>query len=167
VAGFVAGFIAPAGLYALLHERRAQLAIRAARGLLRNPGLLARLVRGASRVRSNALTSLYDCELSSIGVHPGLGGQGIGTLLLERFIAEAAHRGVNTIVLTTDARNNDRVNGFYRKHGFVVSRVYFAGKREMNEYVLDMKCAVSRGCGPATGLPSDAPGTKRLSRDNT
>jgi ribosomal protein S18 acetylase RimI-like enzyme len=139
LAGFVAGFIKPAGFYSLLQARRIELAICAVRGLIRHPALLTRLFRSASRVRSGARTSDYDCELSSIGVHPDLGGRGIGKLLLETFIAEAATHDIDTIVLTTDARDNDRVNRLYRKSGFIVSRVYFAGKREMNEYVLDRR----------------------------
>jgi ribosomal protein S18 acetylase RimI-like enzyme len=139
VAGFVAGFATPSSFYALLQRRRLELAICAIRGVLRNPGLFARLVRGASRVRSRARPSVYDCELSSIGVHPGLAGQGIGRLLLESFTADAVRRGINAIVLSTDARDNDRINRFYRNYGFVVNRVYFAGKREMNEYVLHLR----------------------------
>jgi ribosomal protein S18 acetylase RimI-like enzyme len=139
VAGFAAGFVAPSSFYELLHSRRTELAICALRGVLRNPTLLARLFRGASRVRSSARTSEYDCELSSLGVHPGLAGQGLGKLLLENFVAEAARCDINSIVLSTDANDNDRVNRFYRNYGFVVNRVYSAGKRQMNEYLLDMR----------------------------
>jgi colanic acid biosynthesis glycosyl transferase WcaI len=138
VAGFAAGFVSPANFYSLLHSRRVELAIDAGWGLLHNPKLLVRLVRGALRVRSSARASDYDCELSSIGVHPDLAGHGIGKLLLGRFISEAAGRDVKTIVLSTDARKNEHVNLFYRNRGFTVTRVYFSGKREMNEYVLNI-----------------------------
>lgn len=57
-------------------------------------------------------------ELFSIGVCPEQNGLGIGQQLLHRFENLVREKGVNTVTLTTDTENNDRVLRFYKKSGY-------------------------------------------------
>jgi ribosomal-protein-alanine N-acetyltransferase len=55
-------------------------------------------------------------ELLLIAVHPDQRGRGIGSKLLERFIAEAEARGATRLFL--EMREGNTAESLYRKHGF-------------------------------------------------
>ncbi len=55
-------------------------------------------------------------ELLLIAVHPAHRGHGVGSALLERFIAAASSRGVRRLFL--EMREGNRAESLYRRHGF-------------------------------------------------
>jgi GNAT superfamily N-acetyltransferase len=60
--------------------------------------------------------------------------------LVNAFLEEAAKRGLRQVDLTTDKLNNDSVNAFYLRLGFVCSRCFVTAEgREMNEYSIDLR----------------------------
>jgi ribosomal protein S18 acetylase RimI-like enzyme len=148
--GFVVGYIAPEGFYALLRRRRWRLATAAVRAVLRAPNLLPRVFGDMRRVSRSAEPSSppgLRAELASIGVPPAASGKGLGRMLAEAFVQRARARGAEYVYLTTDAENNDKVNAFYCRMRFTRSRTFLGpGGRLMNEYVspLDERS----GCGP-------------------
>jgi ribosomal protein S18 acetylase RimI-like enzyme len=135
--GFVAGFADPPGFYRLLRRNRARVALAVLPALLRSPRLVRRLATNAGRVDDSARGGeATSCELSSIGVAPGASGGGVGRALVAAFLRAAGERGAGEVFLTTDARENERVNRFYQECGFRLDRVSepVAG-RPMNVFV--------------------------------
>ena len=60
----------------------------------------------------------------------------MGGALVDRFVAEQRMAGAPTVVLTTDARDNEAVNRFYQNIGFRENRKFEAGcGRQMIEYL--------------------------------
>ena len=55
------------------------------------------------------------------------------------FSKELSVRGLKCVDLTTDRDNNEQVNNFYRKLGFVCDRTFTTPEgRAMNEYVFNL-----------------------------
>ena len=137
--GFVAGFGSPAAFRAFMRARALHFAIPAAIGILRRPVLLGRFVAayaGTGGTADAAAEANDTCELASLGVDPAYEGQGIGRALVETFCAAARASGARRVCLSTDARDNDRVNRFYRSLGFAPShRERRSGSRVMQHYV--------------------------------
>lgn len=139
--GFVAGFTDTGDFYKRLKRKRISIAYAVMLPVLRSPKLIKRLLSSASLAgeRIEAAEHTAMAELSSIAVADAGKGAGVGRLLLDEFCAEAAERGVNVVVLTTDAVNNDSVNAFYTKSGFRVTREFVtAAGRTMNEYQIEL-----------------------------
>jgi ribosomal protein S18 acetylase RimI-like enzyme len=137
--GFVAGFTDPAGFYRHLRSRRVELGLAIAARLLSRPQLLPRVLLDYRRTGRRA-TSLVPraSELASLAVLPQNEGQGIGSALVKAFIRGCVAQGVHSIVLTTDAVANDRVNRFYLRSGFRLSRTLESHSRLMNEYLYEV-----------------------------
>jgi ribosomal protein S18 acetylase RimI-like enzyme len=96
-------------------------------------------VSNALRARRQAAvtpaTAADLAELTSIGVDPEGGGRGIGSALVEAFVAAARDAGAGGVRLTTDRDDNAEVNAFYRRRGFALHATYEAAAgRFMNEY---------------------------------
>lgn len=136
--GFVAGSLDPARFYAFMSQRKALFIWPAFLGIIRRPTLIGRTLFNRSRVRLASRAREVDAntaELSSIGVDPLAASRGVGGDLLQAFTESALAGGSDCISLTTDARDNQRVNSFYLKHGFsLVTQFVSASDREMNEY---------------------------------
>lgn len=137
IIGFAAGFVNPPRFYAQLRQRKIPLALAAASYLVWRPHLWRRAL--SSLRRAETLSSNEDeptlAELASIGVSPAAQGIGAGTQLVQTFLQQAQQHGVQEVVLTTDAHNNDAVNAFYQRLGFVCTRqFYHTPERLMNEY---------------------------------
>lgn len=137
VLGFAAGFVNPPRFYALLRQRKWQLGFAAASHLMWRPRLWRRAL--SSLRRAENISSSGDAptlaELASIAVAPTAQGLGIGKQLIQAFLDQARQQGVSEVVLTTDAHNNDAVNAFYQKQGFVCTRQFWhTPGRLMNEY---------------------------------
>jgi GNAT superfamily N-acetyltransferase len=81
-------------------------------------------------------------------VDPAVQGRGAGKLLLQSFLAEVRKRGCSGCFLTTDADNNNGVNEFYRRSGWLVESSYTTPEgRKMNRYVFDLELhSAKTGC---------------------
>jgi GNAT superfamily N-acetyltransferase len=135
----------------LLRRQGWRFALAAIPGLLRNPGFVARKCLGAVFYRGEQPAGLTNAALlSSLAVSPACGGQGIGQQLVHAFAEEARRQGCSAIYLTTDETDNDRVNRFYEKCGFVLRDTFKRpGKRVMNRWVLDVSRLRPRERTPA------------------
>ncbi len=137
IVGFVAGFVNPPRFYRQLRQRKLSLALAAASYLIWRPHLWRRALNSLRRAEN--LSSSDDeptlAELASIGVSPLAQGTGVGRQLVQEFLQQARKQGVQEVVLTTDAHNNDAVNAFYQRLGFTCTRqFYHTPERLMNEY---------------------------------
>lgn len=140
IKGFIVGTMNPSGFYtALLKQDWFRFGIAALPAVLKKPQSSSRLLRAFAKP-TQTLKDRGIVELSSIAVLPDAQKGGIGEKLLNAFVNEAEKRGAKAVYLTTDAYNNEAVNGFYQKHGFAVRRVFETpDKRVMNEYWLDIR----------------------------
>jgi ribosomal protein S18 acetylase RimI-like enzyme len=72
----------------------------------------------------------------SIAVLPEAENKGMGESLIDAFCDELVKRGVDSVCLTTDRSNNERVNRFYERSGFQMNRSFITREgRAMNEYI--------------------------------
>jgi len=131
--GFVVGFREPQGFYALFSARRRRLLPAIFRAILSDPGLLRAILRNMRRVADQAEHPVDAAELASIGVDGQ--GRGAGGRLVEEFCERAAANGLRTVVLTTDAEENDSVRTFYERRGFVLDGFEDRGDRRLCRYV--------------------------------
>ncbi|NSW52325.1 MAG: GNAT family N-acetyltransferase [Anaerolineae bacterium] len=137
IVGFVCGSSHPEGLYRrLIKKRWWAFALASLPAVLKNPGILSRLVRALKKPSEYAAGD-HSATLMSIAVSPEHQGKGIGDALVKAFVSEAKQRGCGAINLTTDRLENDAVNHFYRKMGFELVRTFVTPEgRAMNEYEL-------------------------------
>ncbi len=140
VKGFVVGTMAPAGFYTTLLRRDwLRFGMASVPAIIKRPKSFVRLLRAFARA-SNAPKDSRVAELSSIAVLPNNQCNGIGRELVSAFLREVKGRGGRNVYLTTDARNNDRVNAFYLKNGFRIERVIDTRiNRLMNEFWFDIR----------------------------
>ena len=139
VQGFVAGTTDPRGFYRrLLAGRWRRFALASVIPVVRSPLIVPRLL-GAFR-RPEEEPDAEGCGLlMSIGVDPQTQANGIGTMLVNEFLAECQRRGLSAVHLTTDRFENDRVNQFYSRLGFTVSRIVTTPQgRIMNDYRVEI-----------------------------
>jgi len=136
IAGFVAGFYEPSQFYDFLRKNKISICKTIIPTLLRKPKLILKLLANFFRVEKLSSDLRKNiCELASIAVDPYYTGQGLGKKLVKAFLDEADKLGAEMVYLTTDARNNDYVNNFYKSLGFTLYRTFFNEyRREMNEY---------------------------------
>lgn len=139
IEGFVAGVMHQGGFYQRLIKRQKwAFALAALGALLRRPAIAPRLLRALKRP-ADVQQASAEAGLMSIAVRLESEGKGIGKRLVEAFCQELARRGVHAVCLTTDRDNNDRVNHFYQKLGFCLSRSYATPEgRAMNEYIISL-----------------------------
>lgn len=138
IVGFVAGYRDPRSFFSHLVRNWWRLLIPVCVGLLKRPSLLwavaVRLRRARRSSRDSRLGAIH-AELASLAVHPAAGGGGVGGQLVSVFCDRAALIGCGAVTLTTDADANDRVNQFYRRHGFVANETFLTGGgRRMHRY---------------------------------
>ena len=137
--GFVTGTAQPAGFYRrLLQKRWWRFSLAAIGPVIKQPSILPRLLRAFSMPAQVAQQEKRG-TLMSLAVHPGAQGGGIGQSLVMAFLREASQRGLEQVDLTTDRDNNDSVNRFYERLGFVCVRSFTTPEgRAMNEYLIDL-----------------------------
>lgn len=135
IVGFVAGASESAGLYSrLLRHRWWRFALVSLAPVLRNPRIVPRLLRAIKKPKLERAAG-NEGTLMSIAVLPEKQGRGIGQALVQAFLAEAIRRGLSKVNLTTDKVDNDAVNLFYQRLGFVCVRHFTTPEgRPMNEY---------------------------------
>jgi ribosomal protein S18 acetylase RimI-like enzyme len=101
---------------------------------IRRPSAMLRLIRAFLKPGETKRNEKY-VELSSIGVSPEAKGQQVGTRMIDRLKELFDQEKFAYINLETDAVNNDGVNAFYLKNGFVLARSFETPEgRKMNEY---------------------------------
>lgn len=132
--GFAVGFGKAAEFYADFARRRRRLLPLIALAVLRRPTLAIEILRNSRRVEAEASggDDAQAVELSSIATL-GRGG-GVGGRLLSGFVRAATEAGGQSIVLTTDAANNDAVRQFYEGRGFVLEGHETRGSRKLCRY---------------------------------
>lgn len=100
----------------------------------RKPRIMFRLLRAFTYSEDSKRSEAY-VELSSIGVLPEAKNIGIGSMLIDTLKRSISSDKLSYIKLETDRLNNDEVNAFYIKNGFVLDRIYSTKEgRKMNEY---------------------------------
>lgn len=133
--GFLAYSEDISGFYKyLIRKRLLPFAFYSVLAFFRKPGIMIRLLRAFTYSKSSKRKETY-VELSSIGVLPEAKNKGIGTMLIDTLKKNIDNDRFSYIKLETDRLNNDAVNAFYVKNGFVLNRSYTTKEgREMNEY---------------------------------
>jgi GNAT superfamily N-acetyltransferase len=101
------------GVEAIAARLRALLAADATFAVVAEPALGVGLVTLRSNVWYDGPVALLD----ELYVVPDRRGQGIGTLMMELFVAECRARGVRLIEINVDESDVD-AQRFYRRHGF-------------------------------------------------
>lgn len=87
--------------------------------IARNPVLVTRrIIVHLMSKRVNLSVPSHGAMLRSIGVAPECRGNGVAPALLKEFERVAQEKGAWEILLTTDADENERAIGFYRKSGY-------------------------------------------------
>jgi ribosomal protein S18 acetylase RimI-like enzyme len=139
ILGFVTGTAQPAGFYRrLLQKRWWRFGLAAVRPALKQPSIIPRLLRAFSMPTQAAQQGKHG-TLMSLAVHPDAQDRGIGQSLVTAFLREASQRGLEQVDLTTDRDNNDSVNRFYERLGFVCARSFTTPEgRAMNDYLIDL-----------------------------
>lgn len=100
----------------------------------RNPKVFMRLIRAFLKPSESKRNKAY-VELASIGVDPQEKTHGIGSMLIKALIDIVDFEKYAYITLETDAINNDSVNLFYKKNGFLLEREFTTREgRKLNEY---------------------------------
>ena len=133
--GFVVGAANPRGFYGRLLKRYwIRFAMAAAPAVARHPSIARRVAQAVLHPGANpggdGVAGLF-----SIAVGPASQGRSVGRQLVEQFLATARSRGCTAVLLTTDARENERTNAFYRAAGFSIVRSYRTREgRAMHEY---------------------------------
>ena len=139
VRGFVAGTAEPRGFYnRLLVGKWFRFALASVAPVLRNPMIVPRLLNAFRKTKEEPDDK--GCGLlMSIAVDPEAQAGGTGVALVQEFLNECKRRGLSSVHLTTDHYENDRVNRFYSKLGFTVSRVFTTPQgRVMNDYRIEI-----------------------------
>jgi ribosomal protein S18 acetylase RimI-like enzyme len=141
--GFVSGFFEPKQFYSYMSTCKKRFIAPILLAIIKNPALIPDVYKNIRKVESfdikEYLPANNGVELSSIAVNPDYSGGGVGKLLVDSFCDHVKEKDINYIYLTTDAKNNERVNKFYQKYGFVLTKTFFNhAKREMNLYVLEL-----------------------------
>lgn len=106
----------------------------AIRAFFRKPKIFFRLLRAFTYSRESKRKENY-VELSSIGVSPAEKNIGIGSQMINKLYELTNPEKFEYIKLETDRDNNEGVNYFYQKNGFVLDHSYETPEgRKMNEY---------------------------------
>lgn len=98
-------------------------------GVLRNPvEVLKRVAAQFFAVGEEPEVPKNAVILRSIGVLPDAKGSGVASHLLDEFERLSRAKGATSVALTTDALDNDRAVGFYRKHGYRITQEFSQNK---------------------------------------
>jgi GNAT superfamily N-acetyltransferase len=133
--GFAVGSTVAEGFYAgILRRWPFSLIWSVLPALLRHPSKIGRVVlslRGGSEVKGAEFSSLL-----SLAVSPRHQGSAFGQRLIAVFEHEVKLKGAKSVILTTDAKENDVVNQFYIQNGYHLRDTYITKYgRMMNRYI--------------------------------
>jgi ribosomal protein S18 acetylase RimI-like enzyme len=139
VVGIVAAVEHQAGFYRRLLLRKWAFAITTLAAVLKKPIIAPRLLRALDKPAEANKAAAEACILS-LAVSPRFRENGAGEKLVRAACGELAARGAATVCLSTDGEDNDRVNLFYQRLGFLISRTYVTPEgRVMNEYLFRLR----------------------------
>jgi ribosomal protein S18 acetylase RimI-like enzyme len=138
--GAIVGPFQPTGYFKRLLKRKWYAFCFASIGaVLKNPKVIKRLFR-AVFYRGESPPDGQRALLSSIAVSPDAQGKGVGRSLVSSWLDEVKSRGGKGAFLTTDAEDNDVVNGFYQSLGWKLESTYSTPEgRKMNRYTYDFE----------------------------
>ena len=133
--GFLAYSGELSGLYKyMIKKRLIPFAWFSLGAFLMKPTVFFRLVRAFLKPGEVKREEKY-MELASIGVSPTVKSKGVGSELIDALKSKVDLKKYAYITLETDAINNDGVNHFYKKNGFVIEREFETNEgRKMFEY---------------------------------
>ena len=155
IAGFVAGTTEPDGFYRWMRRSRGPvMAVAAVPALVRRPRRVGRRLASALHYRGDASPTVACAALlASLAVDPPSGGQGIGGLLVEAFLARSKERDRDQVYLTTDVLGNDGVLEFYRRRGFRETKRFIRADGRQMALLMSARPDVPRQPGnlPAPG----------------
>ncbi|MCP4589556.1 MAG: GNAT family N-acetyltransferase [bacterium] len=143
VIGAVVGPLEPASFFRrTLLRRWWRFGLAAVGAVVRHPGIVPRMLR-AVRYRGDAPEDgAQRALLASIAVGPASQGLGVGKHLTQAFLEQARSAGAPGVYLTTDADDNDAVNTFYRRRGWVLEGSFATPEnRRMHRYTWDFSTA--------------------------
>lgn len=135
VVGFLAYSSDLSGLYKyMIKHRLLQFGWYSLGAFFRKPKAFMRLIRAFLKP-SEAKRDVEYVELASIGVNPSNKSCGVGSKMIDVLKKTIDFDRYKYITLETDAVDNDSVNSFYHKNGFVLVREFETHEgRKMNEY---------------------------------
>lgn len=135
IAGFLAYSDDLSGFYKFLIKKKIiPFAWYAMCAFFRKPKIMLRLLRAFS-YSAEVKREEYYLEISSIGVLPSMEGKGLGSMMINALKQTIDSQRYAYIKLETDAEDNESVNHFYQKNGFVLDHEYRTREnRKMNEY---------------------------------
>ncbi|MCK9175603.1 MAG: GNAT family N-acetyltransferase [Desulforhopalus sp.] len=142
VVGGIIGPLHPEGYFSkLLADRWWAFILASFSAIIRKPVILPRLMRAFFyRGKSAVPVPKNYALLSSIAVDPNVQAQGVGRMLVQRWMAAVKDSGSSGCYLTTDAMGNDGVNVFYQKMGWSMTGSFSTPEgRLMNLYTYDFR----------------------------
>ncbi|RUO62647.1 GNAT family N-acetyltransferase [Pseudidiomarina insulisalsae] len=134
IVGFAAYTSSPDVFFKFMKKRHGvALGFMMLPAILMHPLQTSRKVIRAVRYRGDQTGSMSGFALlSSIGVHPCVKGNGIGSQLIDFMNTDLSARKLNAVYLTTDVHDNTATLAFYKKLGFSEhSKFLQSGEREM------------------------------------
>ena len=134
VVAFAVGSSKKRGFYTIILKKNGlRLLLKSLPSLLRSPQNIIRLLKALKTKDSNEDYILNNATLLSICVNNSNTEKGMGSKIITAF-EELAFSSSESISLTTDATNNDYVNNFYQKNGYLLLKQFNQGNRKMNLY---------------------------------
>lgn len=131
--GFAIGTNNNTGFYrAILKKNSLKMLFASFPNLIVNPGSVKRIILSLLSFKNTDYTDVP--VLLSICVSQKKEAKGIGKQLLAAFENELKLAGNTELILTTDAKDNDYVNQFYGRNGYILVQSFLQHKREMNLY---------------------------------
>jgi len=136
VVGFVVGIDNSFGFYRQLIRRHlVEFALAAMPAVIRKPTIIGRLMRALFKRSRQEEDGVPTATLTSLAVLPAAQRDGVGAQLVGQFLADIGGRGIRRVLLDTDSQDNQRVQRFYERQGFVIARRYVTAEgRPMTEY---------------------------------
>ena len=140
ILGAIVGPLNPNGYFKRLLKRKWHaFCLASLKAVVKKPSVIKRLFR-AVFYRGQSPQGGERALLSSIAVSPDAQGKGIGKALVMKWLDVVKAKGGKGAFLTTDAEDNDSVNGFYQALGWKLESAYKTPDgRKMNRYVYDFE----------------------------
>jgi ribosomal protein S18 acetylase RimI-like enzyme len=141
IVGFAAGCINPESFFCNLRKKRWPYFLVAAVPMVcRQPAFVVKKLIDACFYKGESPSQIEEgVLLSSLAVAPSRSGTGIGKKLIVEFCANAETRGGKTVYVISDKNDNDSVNTFYRKSGFIIESTFTkTGNRQMNRLIKNL-----------------------------